>query len=192
MDQGFILIYLSISVGCALFYSLSLLLGGDHDIHHHGDLGHHDGYAGDHDGSVGFKDFLSIRSILLFGTGFGSMSALSLYLGVFGFLVPILGIATGFFLSYIGIKLIRFLMKQEGNTENTLIDLEGSIGKVNIIIPEGMVGEILIHDYRGQAHYLRARSHDGKAIVGGKDIEVVSVVGGEVLVKPIERLPLFS
>jgi len=180
-------IYISLMVGCAVFYLLTILFGGDHhhgDFGHHVDLGHHGGGAHHHhDGGSQIKQYLSIRSILLFGLGFGVAGSLSTALGLAAFLIPIVGIMTGIGFAWFGLLLFRILLKQEGTTSSDLAELEGYTGKIITAIPEGGVGEISIINLRNEAQYLRARSEDGASIRCGESVEVVSVVAGDVVVK---------
>lgn len=179
--------YAAIAVGSGLFYALSLVFGGDH---HHFDLGHGGGDGhGDHDGDTGFKELFSIRSLLLFGLGFGVTGVLSTSAGLAAPLIPIAGAVMGIFTAFIGIQFFRLLMRQEGTTSNSLTELEGMSGKVSTYIPANGVGEILIRNYRGQAQFIRARAEDGAEIKEGQSVDVVSVAAGDLVVRRANILP---
>lgn len=190
-----IVIYLSIAGGCALFFLLSLITGGEHDFHH-GDLGgsHHgaDHHHTDHDGGTSYKEFFSVRSLLLFGTGFGAAGAISSQLG-FGFwLIPILGMMSGSLFSWIGVNLFRFLRRQEATTSYSLLELEGTIGHLSIAIPAGGLGEVQVSDIRGEVHFLTACSEDGLDIPISYPVQVVSATPERLVVRKTESLPSAS
>lgn len=184
--------YLAIAGGCALFYLLSLLFGGDHDVHHDfsGD-GHsveHDS-DGQHDGGNIVKEFFSIRSILLFGLGFGAVGAIGSELKLGFVLIQLLAVASGIFFAWIGIKIFRFLRNQDVTTTTSMAELEGLSGRITTTIPTGGVGEVLIRDMRGEMRYLRVRSEDGESITNDQNVEVVSVAAGDLVVRKVNTLP---
>lgn len=186
------LTYLAITVGCALFYLLSIVTGGEHDFHHSdfGD-GHHgaDSHQGHHDDGTSYKEFLSIRSLLLFGTGFGTAGAISSVLGFGPWLIPIFGIGSGSLFSWVGVKLFRFLRSQEATTSFSLFELEGLSGHLTVAISPGGVGEIRINDLQGESHFLLVRSEDGAGIPEGQYVQVVSASTGELVVRKTDLLP---
>lgn len=187
------LTYLAIAVGCALFYLLSIITGGDHDLHH-GDFGG-DSHGGDthqhghHDDGTSYKEFLSIRSLLLFGTGFGAAGAISSQLGFGPWLIPIFGVMSGSFFSWLGVKLFRFLRRQEATTSFSFFELEGGLGRLTVAIPAGGVGEIQVNDLHGETHFLLAQSEDGLEIRVGQDVQVVSATSDKLVVRKVELLP---
>ena len=185
-----------IAGACALFYALAMAFGGDHHDLHHGDMGgyggdghHHGNHGGDHDSGTSFKEYFSIRSILLFGTGFGAAGAISTALGFGPWLIPIFAFLAGFFFSWTGIKLFHMLRRQEATTSDSLLELEGLTGQVKTAISPGSMGEVVVLNFRGEARYLRARSEDGGAIAVDEEVQVVSAATGELVVRKNQSLP---
>lgn len=184
--------YLAIAGGCALFYGVSMLSGGDHHDFHHDFGGHHggDSHSSHHDGdNASVRAFFSLRSLLLFGLGFGSVGAVATSMGVSAVLIPIFGSLAGVVFAWIGIQVFLILRKQEGNTPNSLLELEGMSGRITTSIPASGVGEVLIRNQRGDAQYLRARSEDGSPIVADQNVEVVSAAAGDLVVRKAATLP---
>ena len=182
--------YLAIAVGCALFYALSMFMGGHHDFHHDFGSSHGEHSGGSHhDGGNTLKEFLSIRSILMFGLGFGAIGAIGSALGLSFVLIQLLGLTAGLGFAWIGIRIFRFLYNQDATTSTPLLELEGMSGRVSAIIPKAGVGEVLIRNSSGEMQFLRARSDDGKQIAADQNVEVVSVAAGDLVVRRIQTLP---
>ncbi len=181
--------YLAIAGGCALFYVLSLLGGGHHDLSH--DVGGHGDHShdGHHDGDNPIKAFFSVRSILLFGLGFGAIGAIGTVLGLSFVLIQMLGVGSGIFFAWVGIKLFQFLYNQDATTSNNMLELEGVIGRITTAVPQAGVGEVLIRNSRGEMQFLRARSESGESIASDQNVEVVSVAAGDLVVRSTKSLP---
>ena len=182
--------YLAIAGGCALFYLLSMLSGGHHDPNH--DFGgSHEGHSqdGHEEGENPLKAFLSVRSILLLGLGYGAIGAIGSVLGLAFVLIQILGVGSGLFFAWLRIKLFRFLYNQDATTSNNLFELEGMSGRILTAIPQAGVGEVIIRPPRGEVQYLRARSDNGQPIAADQNVEVVSVAAGDLVVRSTQTLP---
>lgn len=187
--------YLSLA-GAGLIFFLSGLVhgGGDDfhggDFHDHGGGNSHDGHA---DGSVdgtSIRDFMSLRSIALLALGFGLTGAIMTSLGIFGLIVPVLGVAVGLGFAYLGIQAIKLMLRQESSTPSRLDDFLSSPGTVVIAIHGSDVGQVLVSSgISGQERYVTARSENGQDISQGEAIEVISVVGGELVVRKAKALP---
>ncbi|HRH25609.1 MAG TPA: NfeD family protein [Parcubacteria group bacterium] len=184
-------IYLALA-GAGLIFFVSSLFHGDgdaHDFHHGGDGHDHDSSDGNGDHGTQFRDFLSLRSIALICLGLGLTGAVMGALGIFGFIVPIIGTAFGVLLAYMSIKAIRFMLKQEATTTSSLDDFNGMNGVVSIEIPADGIGQVCVTSFKGEGRYITARSTDGNSIAADQPIEVVEVVNGELKVRKVQSLP---
>jgi hypothetical protein len=188
LNQAFVVSAFFFSI-LFLFQLACAVLGMDGDSH--GDASHpqwdHSGDSTDtHGDSNVVFTFLSIRSLIAFGTLFSWAGALYLREGT-----PLLetlacslgwGVAAMFLVSFLLHKLMR--LQERGNM--TLWGALGEEGSVYINIPADGAGQVRIR-VRGIVSHVKARSHGGEPLEAGVPVRVVAVIGAnEVEVEATE------
>ena len=180
----------------SLWQTLSALMGvGGHSQEHFEHLGH-DGHV-DHGGEahhetsesddrVGFT-FVSIRSIIAFGTLFSWAGAIYLMGGaspVWAILYSIIwGVVAMFLASYLIYKLLGF--QETGNIR--LTSALGEEGTVYITLPPGGVGQVRVM-VSGVLSYVKARSNSEEPLIHGTKVLVIGIDDDNVIeVKALER-----
>jgi membrane protein implicated in regulation of membrane protease activity len=146
--------------------------GGEHDVPH--DAGH---------AEAGFPNFLTIRSLLLFGVGFGGAGFIANNKGYSTEVAIVVGLIFGVGIAFAGLKFLRIFQNQEGNTVTRLSSLEGSNGSVTTAIPSKGFGEIVARNEFGSPVTLMARSESGE-IPAGTRVRILSIDGGIATVTP--------
>lgn len=157
-----------------------------HDFGHDGHGAHHDGG----DGGFSFFAFFNPLSITLFLIGFG----------FFGFVfhettaleLPIVFTIAGASGLIIAIGIIILLSRLFGgdttiSTVQDVSDRTGLLGKVNVTIPEGSIGEVIYISPGGLRKSIPARSIDGQRLERGQEVVVVSYQKGIAEVDTWER-----
>jgi hypothetical protein len=167
------------------------------DAQGHGDLGGGDIHAPDvhdfshdaglDDGSYGVTlTFLSVRSIMAFGTLFSWAGALYLAAGT----SPILAIFYSVLWGLAGLFTVSFLMywllrmQEEGNVP--LWKAIGEEGTVYMDIPEGGAGKVRILR-GGTICFINARSRSGEPLLAGTKIKAVGTLDERTL--EVDRAP---
>jgi membrane protein implicated in regulation of membrane protease activity len=124
-------------------------------------------------------DWLSVKSFLLFGIGFGSAGAMAASWG----LVPAIaaGSIWGVLLAWVGAFISKGLLDAESDSSTP--SLVGEVGMV--MTPLNPVGEIVV-TARGHVHYLRAQEQSGLTVTDrGAAVKVVSFDGTTAMVRTI-------
>lgn len=158
---------------------LSLVFGGDHD---HGDMGHADGHDGD-DGNQG-PGLFSIRGLSLFATGFGGIGLLVMQMTNQVLTASISGAAFGFVFAFLGITVMRALIRQQASTMIQPASFNQIVGEVSTTIPEHGVGEVRL-TVEGTTMTKTASSVSGRRIPTGSLVRVVRAAGGTVAVEEV-------
>ena len=178
--------FLAIAAGCGIFFLFSLFFGGDGD----GDVdfGHGDVDAGgmDHDVDGGHgsgPSVFSIRTVMLFGVGFGAAGAIAKHSGYTVIGASLWGALLGVVMATIGYFFIVALMSQQSSTISNPKKLIGKNGRITVAITESSLGEIETVDEHGTGTTLLARSENGTSINAGAAISIVDVVGSQAIVK---------
>lgn len=172
----------------ALFFSalflwqlLSLFLGISSESH--GDVGHdsmdHDDHGADQHEQYGSNHavftFVSVRSVVAFGTLFSWAGTLYLVSGVSAFFAIgfslLWGLAAMFGVSYL---LYRLLRLQETGTVN-LSSAVGEEGTVYMNVPADGVGKVRVK-VAGVVSFVNARSSDGSPLTAGSAVQVIGIV----------------
>ena len=175
------LMYAAIGAFGLIFLLVMLFVGeffgGDHEIHageiaEHGDLGHDAG-----------PSIFSARIMASFLTAFGVGGVVARYYELSHPAASGVGILTGTVLSGLVYQFARILYSQQASSEVRMAGLVGKSGEVTVPIPEGGVGQITV-TVGGQRTTQIARSADGRAISGGREVVVTGLRGDTVVVAP--------
>lgn len=190
-----LLTFLSICGGCGAFFALMLLFGGDVDDVDF-DSGGHGGDGGGHDAGfdheIGHADIshhvpgppiLSLRTALLFGTGFGAAGAIATIYGAGAMGSSLWGIGVGLVFGFLGWLMFWALYQQQSSTNTSEVSFAGSLGTVTVRIEPGGIGQVRTTGPRGNAVWFPAQSADGSAIHEGASVNIVRVVGGYATVR---------
>lgn len=178
-----IIVFLSIAGSCALFFLLTLVFGGHGDADT-SDMDGGDVHGHDHDGDDGQSpSIFSLRSILLFGVGFGSVGALTAKFGGTIVLSCVLGILSGVGLAAIGWFIFRTLYRQQASTTTDTTSLVGKQAFVNEAIPPGGIGQVRATNIYGQAIYLSATCEDSSGVKEGTGVTITQAHGAQVVVR---------
>lgn len=138
------------------------------------------------DGGDGLtSDILSLRNLLLFGTGFGAAGSLVTHLGFGPIWATAAGLLVGVVMVILTVLFFRSVRSQQSNSVTSLKDLAGKAGFVTSRIPEGGLGEISIRNVQGTQVHLCAQSQGGE-ILSGTQVEIVEIVGDRAIVKLTE------
>jgi membrane protein implicated in regulation of membrane protease activity len=191
-------VYLSlffIGVGYALFVAITGgisggdgaeidLPGGDIDV---GDI---DVPAGGLDAPDVTVSPLSPITVATFVTTFGGLGVLSLQLlGVSAPVSLLIAVAGGLLLAGLMYAFTsQFLVRSQASSEMRRGELVGYQGEVTVPIGEETPGQVRYVTKSGRMSST-ARSADGKPIARGQLVTIVSVVGNQVLVRPIATRP---
>jgi membrane protein implicated in regulation of membrane protease activity len=154
---------------------------GDFD---HGDFDHADHGGGEHaqgDGgeAVTFT-FVSVRSLIAFGTLFSWAGALYMATGTAAILAivysAIWGLVAMFAVSY----LLYWLLRQQELGNASVWSALGEEGIVYMDIPEGGLGKIRVM-VSGAISFVNARTREGNPLTSGAKVRVVGVVNDTTL-----------
>ena len=189
------LIFAAICIGCALFFIVSMILGGGDadsdfrgaDLGHEGlegggDVAHSGGDVSQHD-VTGIPKVFSIRVIMLFGMGFGAIGAITRYAGASMAYSSLYGFLSGIVFGAVGYFFFRMIFHQQASTPMISGSLAGTTAEVITAIPANGLGQVLASDNYGRNIYLAARSEDGLAIPAITSVTIISFSGSTVIVK---------
>jgi membrane protein implicated in regulation of membrane protease activity len=176
-------IFLIIALASLAFSILSALFGGDTGGDVHLDTSHVDtsSSGGGHDGIM-FSDVLTLRTLLMFGVGFGAAGAIATNMGYGPGMASVGGLEGGCLIAALGVWFYRIIHGQQGNTAPRLDMLSGKRAMVVTDIPESGQGEVTTTNEFGTTVTLPAQSPEGR-IKLGSTVEIVAVVGNTATVK---------
>lgn len=170
--------FLMIAVASASFFLLALMADFDHDLDFGGD--HGGGLESGHDHSGAF----SVRSLLLFGTGFGAAGMIATANGLSTSWASAIGVGVGVFVAKVGLTLTRMMVAQEGDSTPSVLRFLGCTGIVTHTIPENGMGQVRVKTPSGGAMYVTARA--ARTIREGAIVEVRATDGSEVRVVELD------
>jgi hypothetical protein len=175
---GFLVLVISLLVGELAEH------GGDivHDFGDHGDLGGHDVEHGH-----GGPSIFSLRILAAFTTGFGGFGAIARYYEFSYVVSSLAGIVMGVLVAAVVYLVVRFLYTQQASSDVTLASLVGKDATVEVFIPAGSVGKIVL-TAKGATVALTARSADGRGIPYGANVTIKEVVGDSAVVQLKEEV----
>jgi membrane protein implicated in regulation of membrane protease activity len=124
----------------------------------------------------------SLRTVAMFGVGFGAGGLIGKGLGLTDALslAPASGVAV--ITASVMWLFLRFLYGEQGSTSIQATDYVGLVGRVIIAIPQERPGQVALI-VKGQRMNVPARSEDGSPIPAHTEIEVLGMEGGMVVVK---------
>ena len=188
-DQLFFLIVALFGAG---FLLLSFLLGelGDAfdsvgDIFGGADGGDAD-IGGDGGGAEGPSP-LSLRNLMAFLTAFGASGLITSAYGWSTLESSLFAIVPGLILAYIAYKFMRALYGQESSSVVEVASLVGSTGIVEVGLPQGGIGRVMLSTAGGGRNSFLARSEDGTPISTGEPVIVKSTLGSDLVVSRAAR-----
>ncbi|MDO8676148.1 MAG: NfeD family protein [Candidatus Azambacteria bacterium] len=175
------LTFLAICVAGAIICGASLVFGGDDgdlDMGHHVEIGH----GHDSDGHDQGPGMLSIRGLSLLATGFGGFGFLAFHYTGKPLFASLMGLASGLLFTFLGLLVLRVLLRQESNSLIGTSAIIGLIGIVTVSIPKDGLGEVTL---TVEGHQLtRTAAAEGSAIKHGMSVRVLSSSGGTIMVEP--------
>lgn len=161
-------------VGLVMLFG-SMIFGHDHDGEVHDGDNDHDG-----DGSISIFSFKVIGSFLV---GFGASATLAVYqLNVNNFKASLVGIGFGVLMAFVSWWLLTLINKQQGNSLIISQSLIGTKGSVTISIDPVNPGEVAFN-HNGTFMTRTAKSKNSAVINKGEIIEIVDVIGSDVIVE---------
>ena len=165
-----------------LWQIVAVLIGMDTDTHgpagaggidHGGDSGgdHATGHGAD---AVTFT-FVSIRSVIAFGTLFSWAGTLYLASGTPAILAIVYSAVWGLIAMFAVAFMLYWLLRQQEWGNASVWTAIGEEGTVYMDIPDQGTGKIRVL-VSGAISFVNARSHDGNALAAGTKVRVVGVV----------------
>jgi membrane-bound ClpP family serine protease len=172
------LIFIAIALASFLLVAGAFLFGG-HDGDHGGD--HHDiGHEGfDSEPAI---SFFSPRVVGTLTMGFGAAGAIARYYGANNLVASLWGLGTGAVLAAAMYQMMNVIYKQQASS---LVATENTIGKQGLVTTEidpNGVGEVSL-TVGGQYKTYLAKSAKGKTIPKGRTVNIVSIVGSQLVVE---------
>ncbi len=186
-----LIVYLSIFFGGLTFIIVSFIAGLDHSV----EIGHDMEHPGDVGAETMSPSFFSMKviSCFLMGVGLGatashvwitaSLPVMSKY--------PIdlvFGLAGGFAEGWLGWKIIKLFLSQQGSSNYTIDSFVGRHCQVTNTIAVNGIGEIS-GTINGVLRSLDVKSESGSEIKAGTMVEVISISGSIGIVRPVSSKP---
>jgi membrane protein implicated in regulation of membrane protease activity len=187
-DQVF---FLFIALAGAGFLALSFVLGELGDAFDSvGDMLGGDGsdmdMGGDGGGAEGPSP-LSLRNLMAFLTAFGASGLITTAYGWDTLTSSLFAIIPGLILAFVAYRFMRALYGQESSSVVQIASLVGSTGVVEVGLPQGGVGRVLLGTAGGGRSSFLARSEDGAPISTGEAVVVRSTLGSDLVVSKATR-----
>lgn len=132
----------------------------------------------------GGPHFLSLRSIAVFLTAFGTVGAIARYYNLSAMLSSLWGVLAGAAMSGIYVLAMNLVRSQEASSLITSTDLIGLTGRVTVAIPPDGFGEVSC-TVKAQVTRRLARSKTQQAIPEGAIVKIADVQGDVVFVEQI-------
>jgi membrane protein implicated in regulation of membrane protease activity len=132
----------------------------------------------------GGPHFLSLRSIAVFLTAFGTVGAIARYYNLSAMLSSLWGVLAGAAMSAIYLFAMNLVRSQEASSLIESTDLVGLTGRVTVAIPPEGLGEVSC-TVKAQLTRRLARSKNRQAIPEGAIVRITEVQGDVVLVEMI-------
>jgi hypothetical protein len=132
----------------------------------------------------GGPHFLSLRSIAVFLTAFGTVGAIARYYNLSVLLSSLWGTLAGAAMSGIYILAMQMVRSQEASSLIEDRELVGLTGRVTVTIPADGLGEVSC-TVKSQTTRRMARSKNRQAIAEGAIVRIAELQGDVVLVESI-------
>jgi membrane protein implicated in regulation of membrane protease activity len=133
---------------------------------------------------VGGLGFFSLRAMSIFLLTFGTVGALSHWLGKSLLTSSLWGLLAGVATYALYVVAMQLVKSQQASSLIEDRELPGTTGMVTIAIPEGGVGEVTCR-LKGQSTRRSARAATRQAIADGTLVRVREVHGDVLLVEPV-------
>ncbi|MCJ7792660.1 MAG: NfeD family protein [Candidatus Marinimicrobia bacterium] len=140
----------------------------------------------DHEISPTGPSPFSLRTICMFGVGFGAGGLIGTGLNWSPPLTLIPATGGGSFCAVVMFLFLRFLYGEQGTTSIQPKDYVGLIGRVTVSLPERKPGQVALV-VKGQRMNVPARAENFQPIPSQTEVEVISMEGGTAIVKEIKR-----
>lgn len=173
------LTFLAICVAGLIVCGFSLIFGGhDTDANTDGvEMG--DGNNGDGHG----PGMLSVRGLSLLAVGFGAVGYLVYHYTGKPLVASVSGLASGCLFAFLGLVMLRALLRQQSNLLIDTSAVIGATGMVVVAIPVAGRGEVTL-TVQGQ-QISRVATTQGGAIPEGTLVRVLNSTGGVIVVEPM-------
>jgi membrane-bound ClpP family serine protease len=132
----------------------------------------------------GGPHFLSLRSIAVFLTAFGTVGAIARYYNLSAMLSSLWGVLAGVAMSGIYVLAMHLVRSQEASSLIEDRDLIGLTGRVTVAIPPDGLGEVSC-TVKAQLARRLARSANRQAIPEGAIVRILEVHGDVVIVEAV-------
>ncbi len=132
----------------------------------------------------GGPHFLSLRSIAVFLTAFGTVGAIARYYNLSAMLSSLWGVLAGAAMSGIYVLAMNLVRSQEASSLIESKDLVGLTGRVTVAIPAEGLGEVSC-TVKAQVTRRLARSKHRQTIPEGAVVRIAEVQGDVVLVETV-------
>jgi membrane protein implicated in regulation of membrane protease activity len=132
----------------------------------------------------GGPHFLSLRSIAVFLTAFGTVGAIARYYNLPVMLSSLWGVLSGAAMSGIYIFALQMVRSQEASSLIEDRELVGLSGRVTVAIPADGFGEVSC-TAKSQTTRRMARSKNRQAIAEGAIVRITELQGDVLLVEPM-------
>ncbi len=182
-----LIIYLSIFGVGFVFLVVSFLSGLDHDV----DVDHEIDHPGELSADTMSPSYFSMKviSCFLMGVGLGATASRIWITGpeplMWKYAVDLaIGLIGGFIEGYLGWKIIKLLLSQQGNTTYTVESFVGKRCQVTAGVVANGTGEISA-TINGVLRSLDVKSESGQEIKVGTQVEVLSISGSIGIVRPV-------
>jgi len=139
----------------------------------------------DHEISTSGPSPFSLRTICMFGTGFGAGGLIGTGFNLSPILTLIPASGFGLFGAVVMFLILRFLYGEQGTTSIQPKDYVGLIGRVTVSLPERKPGQVALV-VKGQRMNVPARAENFQPIPSQTEVEVISMEGGTAIVKEIK------
>jgi len=139
----------------------------------------------DHEISSTGPSPFSLRTICMFGVGFGGGGLIGTGLNLSPPLTLIPATGVGSLSAVVMFLFLRFLYGEQGTTSIQPKDYVGLIGRVIVSLPERKPGQVALV-VKGQRMNVPARAVNHQPISSQTEVEVISMEGGTAIVKKIE------
>jgi membrane protein implicated in regulation of membrane protease activity len=130
---------------------------------------------------------LSLRNLMAFLTAFGASGMITSAYGWDTLASSLFAVIPGTGLAFVAYRFMRALYGQESSSVVEVARLVGSTGVVEVGLPQGGVGRVMLSTGGGGRSSFLARSEDGAPISTGESVVVKSTLGSDLVVSRATR-----
>ena len=125
---------------------------------------------------------LSLRNLMAFLTAFGASGLITSGYGWGTLESSLFAIIPGVAMAFVAYRFMRVLYSQESSSVVEVARLVGATGIVEVGMPQGGVGRVMLSTTGGGRSSFLARSEDGSPISTGESVVVRSTLGSDLVV----------